>query len=201
MHSLYSLKELYCITNDAIRLMKENLCAGVLHNAIINNNDELVTITSESYKLINKYFTDVILLDCSSSKIVSKSRDWKQPKRSKRLGRRKDARDYKNQNVITRTRRTDPASPTHSRRARRKITMATLKSQLSSARIQTSIATRTSLSTAKLLNEEKRKTISLESSRDNERSKKNDACLSLRVSRRRERERAIKANGCCKMQS
>ena len=172
--------------------MKENLCAGVLHNAIINNNDELVTITSESYKLINKYFTDVILLDCSSSKIVSKSRDWKQPKRSKRLGRRKDARDYKNQNVITRTRRTDTAMPTHSRRARRKITMATLKSQLksqfSSARIQTSIATRTSLSTAKLLNEEKRKTISLKSSRDNERSKKNDACLSLRVSRRRERE-------------
>jgi len=195
LHSLYSLKELYCITNDAIRLMKENLCAGVLHNVIINNNDEqLVTITSESYKLINKYFTDVILLDCSSSKIVSKSRDWKPPKRSKRLGRRKDARDYKNQNGITRTRRTDPAMPTHSWRARRKITMVTLKSQfksqLSSARIQTSIATRTSLSTSKLLNEEIRKNVSLKYSRDNERSKKNDACLSLRVSRRSERELA-----------
>ena len=159
-----------------------------MNNAIINNNDELVTITSESYKLINKYFTGVILLDSSSSKIVSKTRDWKQPKRSKRLGRRRDARDYKNQNNITRTRRTVPASPTHSRRARRKITMATLKSQLSSARRQTSIATRTSLSTAKLLIEQKQKTISLKSSRDNERSKMNDACLSLRVSRRRERE-------------
>ena len=68
------MKELYWITNDAISLMKMHLFEGVLNNAIINNNDELVTITSESYKLINKYFTGVILLDSSSSKIVSKTR-------------------------------------------------------------------------------------------------------------------------------
>ena len=43
--------------NDAISLMKEHLFAGGLNNTIINNNDDLVTITSESYKLINKYFT------------------------------------------------------------------------------------------------------------------------------------------------
>ena len=67
------------MTNDAISLMKEHLFAGGLNNTIINNNDDLVTITSESYKLINKYF--------------SKTRDWKQPKRSKRLGRQRDARD------------------------------------------------------------------------------------------------------------
>ena len=69
------------MTNDAISLMKEHLFAGVLNNAIINNNDELVTITSESYKLINKYFTSVILLDSSSSTIVSKTRTWKQPQK------------------------------------------------------------------------------------------------------------------------
>ena len=40
------------------------------------------------------------------------------------------------------------------------------------------------------MNEEIRKNVSLKYSRDNERSKKNDACLSLRVSRRSERELA-----------
>ena len=67
------------------------------------------------------------------------------------------------------------------------MTIATLKSQLSSARRQTSIATRTCRSTAALLSKQKRKTMSLKSSCDNQRSKMNDACLMLRVSRKRER--------------
>jgi len=75
--------------------MKMYLLEGGLNDSIINNNDELVSITSESYKFIKKYFTGEILFDSSSSKIVSKTRNWKQPKRSRRLGRRNDARDYK----------------------------------------------------------------------------------------------------------
>ena len=157
------------------------------NDAIINNNDELVSITSESKKLITKYFTGVILFESYSSKIGSKTRNWKPPKRSRRLGRRTDARDYKSRTNIAGTHRIVLAPPTHSRRARRKMTMATLKSQLSSARRQTSIATRTCRSTAELLSKQKRKTMSLKSSCDNQRSKMNDACLMLRVSRRRER--------------
>ena len=60
--------------------MKIYLLEGGSNEAIINNNDELVSITFKSYKLINKYFTGVILLDSSSSKIVSKNGNWKQPK-------------------------------------------------------------------------------------------------------------------------
>ena len=107
----------YCITNDAISLMKINLLEEGSNDAIINNNDELVSITSESYKLITKYFTGVILFDSSSSKIGSKNRNWKQPKRSRRLGQQNHARDYKSRNNITRTHCTVPASTTHSHRA------------------------------------------------------------------------------------
>ena len=177
----------YCITKDAISLMKIYLLEGGSNDAIINNNDELVSITSESKKLITKYFTGVIFFESYSSKIGSKTRNWKPPKRSRRLGRRNDARDYKSRTNIAGTHRIVLAPPTHSRRARRKMTMATLKSQLSSARRQTSIATRTCRSTAELLSKQKHKTMSLKSSCDNQRSKMNDACLMLRVSRKRER--------------
>ena len=181
----------YCITHEAISLIKTFLLEEGSNDAIINNNDELVSITSESKKLITKYFTGVILFDSSSSKIGSKNRNWKPPKRSRRLGRRNDARDYKSRTNIAGNHRIVLAPPTHSRRAKRKMTIATLKSQLSSARRQTSIATRTCRSTAELLGKQKRKTMSLKSSCDNQRSKMNDACLMLRVSRRRESKRVL----------
>ena len=130
------------MTNDAISLMKMFILEVVLTDAI-NNNDGIVSITSKFCKLIKTYFTGVILYDSSSPKIISKTRNLKQPKRTRRLGQRINVRDYKTSNAITRTVPTVRASHTHSRRARRKITMATLKLQLSTARRQTKLATRT----------------------------------------------------------
>jgi len=91
----------------------------------INNNDEIVSITFKYCKLIKTFFTSVILRDTSSSTIISKTKNWKQPKRSRRLDRRIDVRDYKNSNRITHTIPTLRAPPTHSRRARRNNTMTT----------------------------------------------------------------------------
>ena len=51
---IYTLKKEYCITNDEISLMKIFILEGGSNNTIINNNNELVSITSKFYKLIKK---------------------------------------------------------------------------------------------------------------------------------------------------
>jgi len=132
------------------------------------------------------FFSGVILLDSPSSQNISKTKIWKQPKMSRRLGRHIDGRGFKNINTITRTVPSVLAPPTRSRRARRKNTMATLKSELRTARRQTKLVTMTYQSTQQLLIAQEQKTISFKSSRDNEPSKMKDACSMLRESRSRE---------------